>query len=114
MVQKVVEPLKFCLYSSVFLGRGFDQEIFQEKDEANLCSYSTKLDGEVKYQKCWDTDHPHMFHSRSNCGYVTLGMLSTLLCILQKDWFLLITLQKFVAIGPFIALLCFLWPLRVS
>ena len=57
----------------IFLGRGFDQEIFQEKDEANVCSYNTKFDGEVKRQMCWDTDHPHIYHPRANCGHVTIG-----------------------------------------
>lgn len=55
------------------LGRGFDQEIFQEKEESHVCSYCTKLDGAIERSKYFDNEHPTMFHARVNPGYIQLG-----------------------------------------
>ncbi|XP_045170233.2 beta-scruin-like [Mercenaria mercenaria] len=64
-------PVKNNIY--VMAGRGFDQEVFQEKDEGHICSYCTKNDGEVKRPKAFDVEHPTMFHTRVNPGYIQLG-----------------------------------------
>ncbi|XP_052768087.1 kelch-like protein 26 [Mya arenaria] len=58
----------------VFGGRGFDQEVFQEKDESRVVSYSTRQDGQSARPRAWDLEHPHMYHNRVSPGSVLLGM----------------------------------------
>ncbi|KAH3850694.1 hypothetical protein DPMN_093164 [Dreissena polymorpha] len=55
-------------------GRGFDQEIFQEKDECSVSSYSVKNDGVERRPHAWDNEHPHMSHARVNPGSILLGL----------------------------------------
>ncbi|WAR19849.1 KLH42-like protein, partial [Mya arenaria] len=56
----------------VFGGRGFDQEVFQEKDESRVVSYSTRQDGQSARPRAWDLEHPHMYHNRVSPGSVLL------------------------------------------
>ncbi|KAL4237318.1 Kelch-like 26 [Mactra antiquata] len=67
----VMVPRKGEIY--VMGGRGFDQELFQEKDEGHVCSYSTKNDGVKKRSKYFDEEHPTMSHTRVSPASIQLG-----------------------------------------
>lgn len=64
-------PLICILHS--FLGRGFDQETFSEKDEGAICSYNTRSKGNARKDGIWDIFHPNVFNPRGNAGTVLLG-----------------------------------------
>ncbi|XP_070181338.1 uncharacterized protein [Littorina saxatilis] len=56
-------------------GRGFDQETFSEKDEAEVSHFNIGgHPGNLKGLKpLWDTDHPQMPYPHSNGAAVLLG-----------------------------------------
>lgn len=64
---------RFTVNLHSFLGRGFDQETFSEKDEGAICSYNTRSKGNARKDGIWDIFHPNVFNPRGNAGTVLLG-----------------------------------------
>lgn len=68
--------LSYIIHLILFLGRGFDQETFSEKDEGAVCSYNTHTKGNARKDGIWDIFHPNVFNPRGNAGVVLLGEFS--------------------------------------